>query len=87
MKERSRHGSLPQRTPPSRTRSTRVDPRVIVAIIAILTVIFFRVFTQTRERTRQTACPSDAEQRRLAIPVDTPDDNGARPQAPGSVDG
>jgi prepilin-type N-terminal cleavage/methylation domain-containing protein/prepilin-type processing-associated H-X9-DG protein len=46
----------------SKTGFTLVELLVVIAIIAILTAILFPVFSQARERARQTACMSNMRQ-------------------------
>jgi prepilin-type N-terminal cleavage/methylation domain-containing protein len=66
---------------------TLIELLVVIAIIAILAAILFPVFSQAREKAKQSTCQSNLKQIGLAIRMYTEDYDDYMPPstAPGSV--
>ncbi len=60
---------------------TLIELLVVIAIIAILTAILFPVFSQAREKARQTACTNNLKQCGMALMLYAEDNDGWTPSA------
>jgi prepilin-type N-terminal cleavage/methylation domain-containing protein/prepilin-type processing-associated H-X9-DG protein len=63
----------------SRNAFTLIELLVVIAIISLLAAILFPVFTQAREKARQTACTSGLRQIGTALALYTEDFDGVLP--------
>lgn len=59
---------------------TLIELLVVIAIIAILTAILFPVFSQAREKARQTQCTNNLKQCGMTLMLYAEDNDGCTPQ-------
>jgi prepilin-type N-terminal cleavage/methylation domain-containing protein len=57
---------------------TLIELLVVIAIIAILTAILFPVFSQAREKARQTQCTNNLKQCGMTLMLYAEDNDGCR---------